>query len=254
MLKDNQDAFGHALVDYFAGRATHYVVERDDGFFDAEEIAVYADGHREWSRLDRQAAMLARGRVLDLGCGAGRFSLHIQKKGHRVLAMDYSPLAIRLCKVLGVKDARAMRVSDLRAEHGPFDTIMMMGNNLGLLGTHRSAPALLRKFHRLTSEDGRIIAESLDPRLIRDPDQRRHQRRNRTRGLLPGQVRFRARYKTFVTPWFDYLFISPSDLRRLIVGTGWKVQRVMREDGPPYIAVLEKEPRAHARPSSARVH
>jgi len=242
MLNRDQDAFGYALIDYFAGNATHYIVERDDGYFEAEEIARYVDGYAKWSTLEREAAARVRGRVLDVGCGAGRYSLHLQKKGHRVVGIDWSPLAVQISRQHGLRDARVMGVADLRPGHGPFDTIIMMGNNLGLLGNGRRAPRLFRRFHRLTSDDGLIVAETMDPGLTRNPSHKRYQRLNRSRGRLPGHVRLRARYKECATPWFDYLFVSPAGLRKLVAGTGWRIRELIRSDGPSYVAVLEKTP------------
>ena len=57
---------------------------------------------------------------------------------------------------------------------------------------------------------------------------------------MSGQVRLRARYRTYATPWFDYLFLSPDELDQIVTGTGWHVARVMTGN-PQYLAVLEKD-------------
>jgi hypothetical protein len=58
---------------------------------------------------------------------------------------------------------------------------------------------------------------------------------------MPGQVRLRVRYRTFATPWFDYLFLSPDELGDIADGTGWRVARIVGDADPGYVAVLEKE-------------
>ena len=40
---------------------------------------------------------------------------------------------------------------------------------------------------------------------------------------MSGQIRMRGRYKRFVTPWFDYLMVSPEEMETLVDGTGWRV-------------------------------
>jgi hypothetical protein len=40
---------------------------------------------------------------------------------------------------------------------------------------------------------------------------------------MSGQIRMRARYKRFATPWFDYLMVSPQELETIVNGTGWRV-------------------------------
>ncbi|NQT82293.1 class I SAM-dependent methyltransferase, partial [bacterium] len=77
---------------------------------------------------------LARGKVLDIGCGAGRNSLYLQQKGLDVLGIDLSPLAIMVCQLRGFKKARVMSITEVDSRLGTFDTIVMYGNNFGLFG------------------------------------------------------------------------------------------------------------------------
>ena len=64
---------------------------------------------------------------------------------------------------------------------------------------------------------------------------------NRKRGRMSGQIRMRARYKRYVTPWFDYLMVSPAEMEALLEGTGW---RVVKQYQPPgsrlYTAIIER--------------
>jgi 2-polyprenyl-3-methyl-5-hydroxy-6-metoxy-1,4-benzoquinol methylase len=52
---------------------------------------------------EKKAIDYAKGRVLDVGCGAGRHILYLQKKGLKVLGIDQSPLAVNMCKLRGAK-------------------------------------------------------------------------------------------------------------------------------------------------------
>lgn len=59
------------------------IIERDDGFIAASHWhARYFSDYRQWSWRERQAVRLGKGRILDVGCGAGRFALYLQKQGH----------------------------------------------------------------------------------------------------------------------------------------------------------------------------
>ena len=136
-----------------------------------------------------------RGRVLDIGCGAGRHSLCLQEKGHDVVGIDNSPLAIEVCKKRGLKDARLLSLSQIDPSLGVFDTVIMLGNNFGLFGSADRAKRLLRRFHKMTSNKGRIVATSFDPYKTEDPDHLAYQAANRAKGRMPGQIRLRLRYK-----------------------------------------------------------
>jgi SAM-dependent methyltransferase len=218
------------------------IVERDDGFVETGPADVYFAPFRRWPRHQRQAMRLVRGRVLDVGCGAGRAAVHLQERGHEVVAIDVSPGAIEVCRERGVRDARVLALGDIRVGSGlgSFETILMLGNNFGLFGSPRGTRTILRRLAKMTTSRARIITEALDPYVTGQPEHLAYLERNRRRARMPGQVRMRVRYRGQATPWFDYLFVARGEMQDLIDGTGWRIERFLPEDGPLYIAILEK--------------
>jgi len=93
VLTNLQDAYGHQLYDYFRGKSSGLeIVERDDGFIQANfGPRTYLSKYEDWSSREKQALRHARGNVLDIGCGGGRHSLYLQKKGLQVLGIDTFP-------------------------------------------------------------------------------------------------------------------------------------------------------------------
>jgi SAM-dependent methyltransferase len=242
MLARAADAYGRIISDHARGVARAEVIERDDGWFGISAGApAYFAPFEKWPLVERRAIRQARGRVLDVGCGAGRVALHLQERGHPVVATDISPLAVRTCRRRGVRDARVAGITALDRRLGRFDTIVMFGNNFGLFGSPRRARWLLKRFHALTSPRARILAESRHPYEDAEPDHRRYQALNRRRGRFPGQLRLRVRCGHACTPWFDYLIVSPREMRSVVAGTGWRLACLVRARGPLYVGVLEKE-------------
>jgi cyclopropane fatty-acyl-phospholipid synthase-like methyltransferase len=242
MLKDRQDAFGHSMYDYLNGIKGAEVTERDDGSIaPGGGPAAYFAEYRKWHPLERKAMRYVRGRVLDVGCGAGRHSLYLQEKGHDVAGIDNSPLAIEVCKRRGLKDARLISLSEVGPALGVFDTVMMLGNNFGLFGTAGRAKRLLRRFHKMTSEKGRIVATSVDPYKTDDADHLAYQAANRAKGRMSGQIRLRLRYKRYAMPWIDLLIVSRQEMERIVGGTGWVVSKYLGPDAAPYVAIIEKK-------------
>jgi SAM-dependent methyltransferase len=218
------------------------VVERSDGLIEVENTFGYLAPIAEWLPHEREALDRAHGRCLDVGAGAGRVSLELASRGHEVVAIDPSEGAVAVCRDRGVLDARVTTVERLPVGEGPFDTVVMYGNNLGLLRDARHAPWLLRRLARLTGEDATILGGCLEPQRTDDPVHLAYQAENVRRGRMPGQIRLRIRYREKATPWFDYLFVSIPELERLSEGTGWRVDDPPHDAGgsPMYVAVLRK--------------
>jgi hypothetical protein len=172
--------------------------------------------------------------------GAGRHSLYLQEKGFDVLATDNSPLAIKICKLRGVKNAQVSSIEELSGEMGSFDTILMLGNNFGLFGSFEKARILLRRFHKMTSGDALIIAETRDPYNTSNPNHLEYQELNQKRGRMSGQLRIRIRFKKYTTPWFDYLLASKDEMEKILQNTGWKVKHYIDSEMSNYITIIEK--------------
>jgi SAM-dependent methyltransferase len=241
-VKRGQDGYGQMLLAALEGRQSAEIVERDDGFIDVTQgPSLYLAPFRRWPAVHRQAMRFVRGRALDVGCGGGRVCLHLQERGHDVVGIDISPGAVEVCRRRGVRDVRVCPIEDVDESLGVFDTVVMLGNNFGLFGGAAKAKRLLRRFHRLTSDRGRIVAETRDVYRTDDPSHLAYHERNRLRGRMGGQVRIRVRYREHATPWFDYLMVSQAELEDLLDGTGWQLRRVL-ESEDTYVAIVEKAP------------
>lgn len=242
-MSEPGDAFGNSMWDYYRGCGGREVVERSDGLIDPSEVApkLYFAPFGEWPEVERKAIGYAKGVVLDVGCGAGRVSLHLQEKGCDVVGIDTSPLAVKICRLRGVKKAKLMPIQKVDFAPGSFDSVVMFGNNFGLLGSRSGAKMILRRLWRMTSEGATLIGESVDPYETANPDHLEYQRANRAKGRMPGQVRIRIRYRTFVGRWFDYLLVSQDEMKGLVDGTGWRVQRFVTSKGSPlYAGILKR--------------
>lgn len=245
VLRAREDAFGRQLWAYHQrGGDTDAVVERSDGYIEPlHGVKPYFAEAADWAPHQRRAIRLARGRTLDIGCGAGRVALHLQHKGLEAIGIDVSPLAVKVCRQRGLKKVRCMSLTELSPRLGTFDTLVLFGNGFGLVENPRRARWLLRRWCGLTSPRARILAESLDPYRTQAPENLRYHRRNRRRGRMAGQIRIRVRYRAMATPWFDWLLVSQDEMRDILGGTGWHVARVIESKGAFYCAVIEKEDR-----------
>jgi 2-polyprenyl-3-methyl-5-hydroxy-6-metoxy-1,4-benzoquinol methylase len=240
-LKPEEDAVGQAMLAFFEKRRSFEVIEREDGYFEVTNTRMYFDDFEQWSKDERKAIGLAKGRVLDIGCGAGRHSLYLQSKGLEVVAIDRSPLAVEVAKFRGVKNAKIMPLEDMNFKPKSFDTVLMLGGNFALVGNPEKARRLFRKLYRMTSDDALVIAQAVDPYGTDNPAQLKYYALNRSKGKPVGQWRVRIRFHQFATKWFDLLHNSKKEMQEILSGTKWKIREFIdSESGNPYIAVIEK--------------
>jgi SAM-dependent methyltransferase len=244
-LRPEEDAFGQEMWACYKGEEASEIVERDDGYFNASPKgpAVYFSEYEDWDPIDRKAMEFVKGRVLDIGCGAGRHSLYLQKMGFDVLGIDSSPLAIRVCKLRGLKRARVMSIEELNFKPNSFDMIIMMGSNFGLFGSFEKARRLLKKFHRMTSKNGLIIASTRDTYKTDNADHLEYHKFNKKKGRMAGQLRVRIRFRKCVGRWFDYLIVSKKEMEEILKRTGWKTREFIDSGNSAYIAAIEKVPK-----------
>lgn len=243
VLTDTQDAYGHLISDRHNGQENAEIVEREDGFIDTSRLGLrnYFADYADWAEHQKRAIGYAIGRVLDIGCGAGRHSLYLQEQGHDTLGTDNSPLAIETCQRRGLKNAVVTSITQLNSKIGTFDTILMMGHNFGLVSNYKRAKWLLRRFAAMTTDSAKIIAETMDPYQTTEPGHLAYQQFNRDRGRMSGQLKLRVRYKQYATPWFDYLFVSKTEMEAILDGTVWQVEHYIdAADTPTYVAVITK--------------
>jgi len=241
-VREREDAFGRTVLDHFEGRRAHEIIERSDGYIDVSAgPKAYFEPFRRWAPVERKAMRHVRGRVLDVGVGAGRVALHLQERGHEVVGIDVSPLAVEVARRRGVDDARVLAFKDVGPKLGVFHTVVMMCNNFGLFGSASGARRMLRRLDRITSDDARIVAGSRNPYGTDNPEHLAFQASNREQGRMSGQLRLRTRHQLYVGRWFDYLLVSPDEMTSLARSGGWQVERLIEDDEDDYyVGVLCK--------------
>jgi SAM-dependent methyltransferase len=243
-MKTSQDAYGKTLLaQYKHQTATAEIIERDDDYIDTgSDAGLYFTEYDEWSPLERRAIEFAKGRILDIGCGAGRHALYLQEKGFDVTGIDNSPGAIKVCKLRGLKKAFVRPIGEVdKFPKNRFDTIQMFGNNFGLFGSFETARLILKKFARITAPDAQIIAQTRNPYITGEPEHLAYLRLNKRRGRMGGQIRIRARFGKTIGEWFDYLFVSPEEMQNILKDTDWQIKEFIEPEAASYFAIIGKK-------------
>ena len=128
------DTFGKALIAYLDGGTSIHEIERDDGRVETTDTGWYFTPFEKWSDVEKEVAGHAQGRVLEVGCGGGRISKHLESMGLEVIGIDISPLALEAARRHGASDCRLMDARELDFPENYFDIASLLGNGLGLGG------------------------------------------------------------------------------------------------------------------------
>lgn len=228
------DAFGEMLKAANAGRPVFAAMERDDDLLTPHDPAMYFTGPSEWGALEVDACARVTGRVLDVGCGAGRHALYLQDQGFAVTGVDVSAGACEVSRARGVRDVRQVGLADLPVLGERFDTFLMLGANLGLIG---SDPAAALSGLAAVAAPGARILGGLGFTRSDAPVQQAYYARNSAAGRLPGALRIRTRFANLADPWVSLLFCTVDELRSVVEGSPWRVTAVDGDDGG-YLAEL----------------
>ncbi|MFW9960359.1 MAG: class I SAM-dependent methyltransferase [Candidatus Thorarchaeota archaeon] len=234
------DPWSEIMMDAATGVAGEYTIERDDGRIETLQVLDYIRPLLEWPECERLAIQHATGKVLDIGCGAGRVLFNLQSLGHEVVGIDLARGAIEACRSRGITEVHVMSAGEMDFPDATFDTVVMFGNNFGILGSDDNIIDMLKTLHRITTPQGIILAGSADVVKTDDEEHLDYHKLNVSRNRPKGLIRLRVAYRGLVDEWMDLRLATPNEMVYLAEMAGWSLERKY-QDGTPYVGILVKK-------------
>jgi len=230
------DPMGRAIADYqLTGTADRLRVFSP--MFEEDEIplATLFRTYEEMPETERKALDMTRGKTLDVGAGSGCHSLVLQGRGVDVTAIDISPLSVETMRQRGVKKVVEQ---DFFTVGGKYDTILMLMNGIGIVGTLERMPEFFRHLDKILATGGQVLCDSSDISyvfedengLIDYPDT----------GHYYGELSYRMQYKDTIGEPFDWLYIDAETLRKEAEENGYAVEVVAVGEHFDYMARITK--------------
>jgi 2-polyprenyl-3-methyl-5-hydroxy-6-metoxy-1,4-benzoquinol methylase len=236
-LQTMKDLFGQAILDYQTNNSPEdLITETTISEEDEMSVAYLFRSHDEMPLMEQKALELARGKVLDVGCGAGSHSLYLQNKRNlHVTSIDISTNAIKACTLRGLKNAKVQDVMTLADEK--YDTILLLMNGAGMCGKLKNIPNFLLKLKSLLSPGGQILLDSSDIIYMFDDDEDGGK-------WIPsanhyyGEIVFNISYKGEKEKPFDWMFIDYNTLQNAALDNDLQCQLILEGEHYDYLAKL----------------
>lgn len=155
-----KDIFGKALLDYQNGQySVDIVTSTNISEEDVLPLPYLFRSFSEMPKLEKKALKLAKGNVLDIGCGSGSHSMYLQQKGINVKAIDISQGAIEVARQRGITNAEVKNILD---ETETFDTLILLMNGTGIFQELKQVSKYLKHLKSLLKPNGQILIDSSD--------------------------------------------------------------------------------------------
>ena len=226
------DILGTALLDYYHGNYTEDIfAETNISEEDVLPLPYFFRSYSEMPKLERNALKLSKGKVLDVGSGAGCHALYLQKKGLEVLAIDTSEGAVEVCKLRGVSEVKNIEL--IRLENQKFDTILMLMNGTGIFQKLEYVSVYLQHLKSLLAPNGQILIDSSDLQYMYD--------RSEEGGIwIPGdryygELEYIVKYKGVESDSFDWLYMDENIFESACLNEGLQFEIISRGDNFDYL-------------------
>lgn len=235
-ISPSRDPMGSAINDYYKnGRAAHLRVLSSMFEEDEMPIAHLFRSEQEMPQLEKRALTLVRGRVLDVGAGAGCHALALQQNGFEVKAIDVSPLSCDVMKARGIEDVECVNLFDTQLQ-SKFDTILLLMNGTGIAGKLSRLPLLLNRLKELMAEGAQILIDSSDLKYIYENEDGSMD--IDLGGNYYGEVDYQMVYKNVKGDSFDWLYVDSTLLTASCEQCGLKCEIIEEGEHYDYLAQI----------------
>ena len=231
-----KDLFGTAILDYQTNNSPEDIItETNISEADAMEVSYLFRSYKEMPKLEQEALQLAKGKILDVGCGAGSHSLYLHEKGLEVTSIDISENAIKACALRGVQNAQVQNVLDSNSNE-KFDTILLLMNGTGIFGTLDQTSKYLQKLKSLLAPNGQILVDSSDIIYMFDEDE------DGSKWVSAdgyyGELTFTISYKNQTEEAFSWLYLDYNTLQNAAHANGLECELILEGEHFDYLARL----------------
>ena len=228
---------GRAIADYHKSKKASKL-RVFSPMFEEDEIPLTTlfRSYKSMPKIEQRALDMAEGRILDVGAASGCHSLVLQERGLDVTAIDISPLSVETMKERGVKKVFEQ---DFFTLEGQFDTILMLMNGIGIVGTLERLSEFFKLLDKILAPGGQVLCDSSDISYVFEDEEGMIDIPNEMEYY--GEHSFQMQYKNTIGEPFNWLYIDADTLREKAGGNGYAVEVVAEGEHYDYLARIKKK-------------
>lgn len=240
MSKKSPDIFGLTIYKYWKTNNNIKIkFLRDDGLKFEFSPKRFFTVYKDFPQLEKLLLKNVKGKILDVGCGVGRHVLYLQNEGYNVVGIDSSKYLIKIAKERGCKQCCLQDIYSFNPRE-KFDTILLLGNNIGIAKSVKGAYRLFKKLRQLLNPKGVIIATSIDYERTSDKFFERYILFNKTKNKDKGQLVTKNIFGNKTTRWLKWLYLTPKELENICDHVGLYVKRCYHTSDGSYGIIISK--------------
>jgi SAM-dependent methyltransferase len=230
-----KDLFGKAILDFQTNNNPQDIItETTISEKDTMKVDYLFRTFDKMPSIEQKALQLCKGKILDVGCGAGIHSLNLQQNGFDVTSIDISQNAITSCNLCGLQNAKVQNLIDLSNEK--FDTILLLMNGTGIFETISKTSTYLLKLKDLLNENGQILIDSSD--IIYMYDQNPDGSYQVPANKYYGEIAFTISYKNQTEKPFNWLYLDFNTLQNACTANNLSCELIMEGKHYDYLAKI----------------
>lgn len=225
MSSNGKDPLGRIILDYRSDQVERQItVESDlceDDFIPASYLF---RSYEEMPRIEQIALDHCKGKVLDIGAGAGMHAHYLQENGFDVEAIDISKGAVDYMKSQGL----VAQEKDFYAVQNQYDTLLMMMNGIGIAGNLKNLERTLLQASKMMQQGGQLLFDSTDIKYLYMDDDGGFWVDLNTEYY--GNFNFRMHYDDQSTDWFEWLYVDFDTLQKTANKLNLNVEKLYEEE------------------------
>jgi len=163
-------------------------------------------------------------RILDIGAGAGRLTVYLQKKGYNITALEKSKT---ICNILRKRNIKKIINTDIFKyfPKNKYDVALFV-KVFSIFGKKKENVAKFLNFltKKILNKNGKIIF------VLTEPESRK-----------TGITKRRFIFKEKTGPWFESIYPSAKDVMKIARKNGLLIEKFERDNSNHYFLILKNK-------------